>query len=50
MGDKVELMETRKLSKLKTWRLLTVLLKAAGGAEDARAASRPATKPSAPKA
>ena len=51
-GDKVELMETRKLSKLKAWRLLSVLLKAAGGAEDARAASRPSAMPSdkAPKA
>jgi small subunit ribosomal protein S17 len=51
-GDKVELMETRPLSKLKTWRLLAVLQKAAGGAEDARAASRPAAKPAdkAPKA
>ena len=51
-GDKVELMETRPLSKLKTWRLLSVLHKAAGGAEDARAASRPAAKPAdkAPKA
>ena len=51
-GDQVELMETRPLSKLKTWRLLRVVTKAAGGAEDARAASRPTAKPEAgaPKA
>jgi small subunit ribosomal protein S17 len=46
-GDRVELMETRPLSKLKTWRLLRVVTKAAGGAEDARAASRPTAKPEA---
>ena len=49
-GDIVELMETRPLSKLKTWRLLSVLKKAAGVSEDARAASRPAAKPENPKA
>ena len=50
-GDKVELMETRPLSKLKTWRLLRVLEKAQGATTDARAASRPASKaPEAPRA
>ena len=44
-GDLVELMETRPLSKLKTWRLLRIVTKSAGGAEDSRAASRPAGKP-----
>jgi small subunit ribosomal protein S17 len=28
VGDKVEIMETRRLSKLKTWRLLRVIAKA----------------------
>lgn len=52
LGDLVELMETRPLSKLKTWRLLRVVTKSAAVTEDARAASRPAGKPAAeaPKA
>ena len=41
-GDKVEIMETRPLSKLKTWRLLRVIQKAASGVSDAREAGRPA--------
>lgn len=51
-GDKVEVMETRPLSKLKTWRLLRVVEKSAAGAEDARAAGRPTAAPAAgtPKA
>jgi small subunit ribosomal protein S17 len=54
MGDKVELMESRPISKLKHWRLVRVVEKAIAGAatEDARDAARPqlgkpadATKP-----
>lgn len=39
-GDTVEIMETRPLSKLKSWRLVRVVTKAPGGA----------TKPTAPAA
>jgi len=50
MGDKVELMESRPLSKLKHWRLVRVVEKAVAGSatHDARHAARPSTeKPSA---
>jgi len=42
-GDKVELAETRPISRLKHWRLLRVVEKAAAGAAgtDAREAARP---------
>jgi small subunit ribosomal protein S17 len=42
-GDKVELMETRPLSRLKHWRLVRVLERSAAGAAapDARQAARP---------
>ncbi len=44
-GDKVELMETRPLSKTKHWRLLRVIEKAAATPElDAREAARPEVK------
>ena len=45
LGDKVELMESRPISKLKHWRLVRVVEKAVAGsaAEDARQAARPAT-------
>jgi len=43
MGDKVELMESRPLSKLKHWRLVRVVEKAVAGSAtaDARDAARP---------
>jgi small subunit ribosomal protein S17 len=43
VGDKVELAETRPLSRLKTWRLVRVVEKSAAGAAtgDARQAARP---------
>ena len=43
MGDKVELMESRPLSKLKHWRLVRVVEKAVAGSatDDARHAARP---------
>lgn len=43
LGDKVELMESRPLSKLKHWRLVRVVEKAVAGAaiDDARHAARP---------
>jgi small subunit ribosomal protein S17 len=43
LGDKVELMESRPLSKLKHWRLVRVVEKAVAGAatENARDAARP---------
>ena len=46
LGDKVELMESRPLSKLKHWRLVRVVEKAIAGSmvEDARHAARPSTK------
>ena len=46
LGDKVELMESRPLSKLKHWRLVRVVEKAVAGAatEDARNAARPQVK------
>lgn len=46
MGDKVELMESRPLSKLKHWRLVRVVEKAIAGAatDDARHAARPSLK------
>ncbi len=41
-GDRVELMETRPLSKLKNWRLLRVVARAAAAPDrDAREAARP---------
>ncbi|MGH7341446.1 MAG: 30S ribosomal protein S17 [Candidatus Rokuibacteriota bacterium] len=40
-GDKVELMETRPISRLKHWRLLRVIEKAASPIQDAREAARP---------
>ena len=44
LGDKVELMESRPLSKLKHWRLVRVVEKAVAGSitDDARHAARPA--------
>lgn len=54
LGDKVELAESRPLSKLKHWRLVRVVEKVAAGtaAQDAREAARPTTAaaPSAPPA
>ena len=49
MGDKVELMESRPLSKLKHWRLVRVVEKAVAGSatDDARHAARPSSKPDA---
>lgn len=49
-GDKVELMESRPLSKLKHWRLVRVVEKAVAGSltEDAREAARPSVKAAAP--
>ena len=46
MGDKVELMESRPISKLKHWRLVRVVQKAIAGSatDDARHAARPTTK------
>jgi len=43
MGDRVELMESRPLSKLKHWRLVRVVEKAVAGSatDDARHAARP---------
>src|SRR5437764_534160 len=38
VGDTVEIMETRPLSKMKNWRLVRVVTKAPGGAEPAPAA------------
>lgn len=54
MGDKVELMESRPISKLKHWRLVRVVEKAVAGSatEDARDAARPQTgkaDPASPK-
>lgn len=50
LGDKVELMESRPLSKLKHWRLVRVVEKAVAGSvtEDARDAARPQAKADAP--
>lgn len=46
MGDRVELMESRPISKLKHWRLVRVVEKAVAGAatHDARHAARPSAK------
>jgi small subunit ribosomal protein S17 len=46
LGDRVELMESRPLSKLKHWRLVRVVEKAIAGSiiEDAREAARPSSK------
>ncbi len=52
-GDKVELAETRPISRLKHWRLLKVLEKGPAGAEeqkDAREAARPSKPAAAPAA
>ena len=46
LGDTVEIMETRPLSKLKCWRLLRVVTKSA----QAQVAERTATAPAAPTA
>ncbi len=35
VGDKVEIMETRPLSRLKRWRILSVIERAAGSTNDA---------------
>lgn len=50
LGDKVELMESRPISKLKHWRLVRVVEKAIAGAatEDAREAARPSAKAAIP--
>jgi small subunit ribosomal protein S17 len=51
LGDKVELMESRPISKLKHWRLVRVVEKAVAGSatEDARDAARPQiAKPASP--
>lgn len=51
LGDRVELMESRPISKLKHWRLVRVVEKAIAGSapEDARHAARPgSTKPETP--
>ena len=50
LGDKVELMESRPISKLKHWRLVRVVEKAIAGSftEDARQAARPGAKSSGP--
>src|ERR1700757_897885 len=39
VGDTVEIMETRPLSKLKNWRLVRIVTKAPGAAEPAPAAT-----------
>jgi small subunit ribosomal protein S17 len=44
-GDKVELMESRPLSKTKHWRLLRVIEKGVAALPDARDAARPAPTP-----
>ncbi len=47
-GDRVELMESRPLSKLKHWRLLKILARASGAVpEDKQAAARPSRVPAA---
>jgi small subunit ribosomal protein S17 len=50
MGDKVELMESRPISKLKHWRLVRVVEKAVAGSAvaDARHAARPSADKPAP--
>jgi small subunit ribosomal protein S17 len=52
LGDKVELMESRPISKLKHWRLVRVVEKAVAGSatEDARDAARPQIAKPAPPA
>src|SRR5438132_14358442 len=42
-GDQVEIMETRRLSKTKTWRLVRIVIKAPEQAPTAQAISAPAT-------
>lgn len=49
-GDRVEIMESRPLSKTKTWRLVKVVQKAAEPVRDAREAARPAKDASAAEA
>ena len=44
IGDTVEIMETRPLSKLKNWRLLRVLVKAPGAVETPAQAKAKAAK------
>ncbi len=39
LGDKVEIMETRPLSKMKNWRLVRVVIKAPGGPEAIKTAA-----------
>src|SRR5438132_10461328 len=43
VGDHVEIMETRPLSKTKTWRLIRIVIKAPEQAPTAQAISAPAT-------
>lgn len=52
VGDKVELAETRPLSRLKSWRLVRIVEKSAAGAAaaDARKAARPDAPAEAPAA
>jgi small subunit ribosomal protein S17 len=45
IGDKVEIMETRPLSKLKSWRLIRVVVKAPGGPEAIKTAPETAIVP-----
>jgi len=47
-GDKVELMESRPISRLKHWRLLRVIDKAAAPMQDSREAARPSSAVEAP--
>jgi small subunit ribosomal protein S17 len=49
-GDRVELMESRPLSRKKNWRLVRVVQKAAEPVRDAREAARPAKPDDAPAA
>src|SRR5437773_314167 len=41
VGDKVEIMETRRLSKTKTWRLVRIVIKAPEQAPTAQAVGAP---------
>src|SRR5688500_16759248 len=50
IGDTVEIMETRPLSKLKSWRLVRVVTKGPGSAAAALAAEAAATPAPAPTA
>src|SRR5437764_12167818 len=48
VGDTVEIMETRPLSKLKCWRLMRIVSKSAQAKAAAQAAATPAPAPAAP--